>query len=193
MPKFPPPPRTAQNRSAFSSALATTKLPSASTMSTESRLSMVSPYLRVRWPIPPPKRQPGDAGARDDARRHGQAEGVGRMVHIAPLAARAHQHGARGRIHPHVVDGRQIDDQAVIADAQSGRIVPAAADRNPQVIGLRHPHGGDHIGDVGTFGDQPRLAIDHGVVDFPRLVVTGIFGFEHGAAELAAKFGNRLL
>src|SRR5215469_9430656 len=57
-PKFPPPPRIAQNRSAFSSALATTKLPSASTISTESRLSIVSPYFRVRWPIPPPRVRP---------------------------------------------------------------------------------------------------------------------------------------
>src|SRR6516165_1486541 len=57
-PKFPPPPRTAQNRSVFSSALATTKLPSASTISTESKLSMVNPYFRVRWPIPPPNVSP---------------------------------------------------------------------------------------------------------------------------------------
>ena len=40
--------RQAQNRSAFSVALATTKRPSASTISTSSRLSMVSPYCRVR-------------------------------------------------------------------------------------------------------------------------------------------------
>ena len=42
-PKLPPPPRTAQNRSAFSPALAVTKRPSASTMSTPIRLSMVRP------------------------------------------------------------------------------------------------------------------------------------------------------
>ena len=139
------------------------------------------------------QRQPGNPGARDDARRHSQAEGVRRMVHIAPLAARAHQHGARGRIHPHVVDRRQIDHQAVVADAQTGRIVPAAADRNLQTIGLRHPHGGHHIGDIGALGDQPRPAIDHPVIDFPRLLVRRIFRLDHCAAELAAKFGNSLL
>jgi len=47
-PKFPPPPRTAQNRSGFSLPLAVTKLPSARTMSTPSRLSIVRPPLRVR-------------------------------------------------------------------------------------------------------------------------------------------------
>ena len=58
MPKLPPPPRTAQNKSAFSSAFATTKLPSANTMSTDNRLSMVSPHFRDRWPIPPPRVSP---------------------------------------------------------------------------------------------------------------------------------------
>src|SRR5580704_3857297 len=58
IPKFPPPPRTAQNRSAFSSALATLKLPSANTISTESKLSIVSPYFRDRCPIPPPTVSP---------------------------------------------------------------------------------------------------------------------------------------
>ncbi len=57
-PKFPPPPRTAQKRSSFSSSLAVTKLPSARTTSTEMRLSMVKPHLRVRWPRPPPRVRP---------------------------------------------------------------------------------------------------------------------------------------
>ena len=57
-PKLPPPPRTAQNRSALSSALAVTKLPSARTMSTSRKLSMVRPHLRVRWPTPPPSPSP---------------------------------------------------------------------------------------------------------------------------------------
>lgn len=48
MPKFPPPPRSAQNRSAFSVSLVVTKLPSASTTSADSRLSTVRPYARVR-------------------------------------------------------------------------------------------------------------------------------------------------
>ena len=42
-PKFPPPPRSAQNRSGCSWPLAVTNEPSASTTSAEIRLSMVSP------------------------------------------------------------------------------------------------------------------------------------------------------
>ena len=47
-PKFPPPPRSAQNRSLFELSLAVTNVPSASTTSADSRLSMVRPNLRVR-------------------------------------------------------------------------------------------------------------------------------------------------
>ena len=48
MPKFPPPPRKAQNRSLCELALAVTKLPSASTTSAASRLSTVRPKRRAR-------------------------------------------------------------------------------------------------------------------------------------------------
>src|SRR6202021_2331029 len=53
-PKFPPPPRTAQNKSEFSFALAVTNRPSASTISTASRLSIVNPCRPVKYPTPPP-------------------------------------------------------------------------------------------------------------------------------------------
>ena len=58
MPKLPPPPRSAQNRSAFSSSLACTSVPSAVTMSAEIRLSQVRPCVRARWPSPPPSVKP---------------------------------------------------------------------------------------------------------------------------------------
>src|SRR6266566_4711961 len=58
MPKFPPPPRTPQNRSAFSFGLAVTLRPSANTISTDSRLSTVSPCLRTSQPKPPPSVNP---------------------------------------------------------------------------------------------------------------------------------------
>jgi hypothetical protein len=57
-PKFPPPPRMAQNRSESSSALTVTKRPSARTISAPIRLSMERPNLRVRYPSPPPSVSP---------------------------------------------------------------------------------------------------------------------------------------
>jgi hypothetical protein len=57
-PKFPPPPRTAQNRSAFSSEEARRIRPSATTISTDSTLSQAIPACRVSQPMPPPRVRP---------------------------------------------------------------------------------------------------------------------------------------
>ena len=48
MPKFPPPPRNAQNRSVWELSLAVTNVPSASTTSAATRLSTVRPNRRER-------------------------------------------------------------------------------------------------------------------------------------------------
>lgn len=57
-PKLPPPPLTAQNKSDSSSGAARTKRPSAVTMSTPTRLSIVSPNRRLSHPMPPPRVRP---------------------------------------------------------------------------------------------------------------------------------------
>src|SRR5215203_138048 len=57
-PKLPPPPRSAQNSSGFCDSEACATDPSAVTSSTDRRLSQVSPYLRTRWPNPPPSVKP---------------------------------------------------------------------------------------------------------------------------------------
>ena len=57
-PKFPPAPRSAQNRSLRRSSRAVSASPSAVTMSARSRLSAASPCLRARKPCPPPSVKP---------------------------------------------------------------------------------------------------------------------------------------
>ena len=58
MPKLPPPPRSAQNRSGCSLALARSTSPAAVTTSADSRLSTVMPCLRLSQPKPPPSVSP---------------------------------------------------------------------------------------------------------------------------------------
>ena len=58
IPKLPPPPRRAQNRSAFSVAVAFTTVPSAVTISAPIRLSHVKPSLRSSQPLPLPSASP---------------------------------------------------------------------------------------------------------------------------------------
>ena len=57
-PKFPPPPRMAQNRSAWSSLVARTRRPSARTTSAAMTLSTVMPNLPSSHPKPPPSVNP---------------------------------------------------------------------------------------------------------------------------------------
>src|SRR6185312_6722307 len=52
-PKFPPPPRIAQNRSLFSCSLAVRTWPSAVTISTDITLSMLRPHFPLNQPRPP--------------------------------------------------------------------------------------------------------------------------------------------
>ncbi len=58
MPKLPPPPRTAQNKSGWVFSSASNTCPLASTISTESRLSTDSPCVAISHPIPPPRVRP---------------------------------------------------------------------------------------------------------------------------------------
>src|SRR5664280_3548374 len=57
-PRLPPPPRNAQKRSAFCSALAVQNVPSAVITSAEIRLSQARPCLRTSQPTPPPRVSP---------------------------------------------------------------------------------------------------------------------------------------
>jgi hypothetical protein len=55
------------------------------------------------------------------------------MIDITPGAAAADANRLGGWIDPDATHSREIDDQAVIADSQSGGIVPAAANGRGQV------------------------------------------------------------
>jgi hypothetical protein len=139
------------------------------------------------------QRQAGDTSARDDAGRHSQSESVGGMIYVAPLAPRANQNRARGRIHSDEVNRRQIDHQSVITDPQTGGVVAAATHGDLQTRGFRHSHGRYNIGHIGTLSYQPGAPIDHCVVNLSRLVIGRIAVFEDRAAELAAKLCNCVL
>ena len=93
------------------------------------------------------QREPGDAGASNDAERHREAEGVRRMVDrpgVQPGPTRT----AGGRIDPHALHWREVDDEPVVAAAESGTVVAAAADGEQQTLLAGELHGGDDVGRV---------------------------------------------
>ena len=78
--------------------------------------------------------QAADAGGRDDSGRHGEPEGMRGMVNVAPGATAAYAHGPCRRIDVNVLDGGEIDDQAVVANSQTSGVVAAAPNRNPEIL-----------------------------------------------------------
>ena len=68
-----------------------------------------------------------------------------------------------------------------------------AANRNPQVIFPAEANGGHDVGHVGAPGDEPRLAADHSVVNFPLFLIAGVGWLDQLSPELAAKLVDRVL
>ena len=75
-----------------------------------------------------------DAGGRDDAKGHGQAERVGGVIDVARRAAGIDPNGAARRIDAHALHQRQVDHQTVVAAAKAGAVVAAAPDGDEQAL-----------------------------------------------------------
>ena len=176
MPKLPPPPRRPQNRSAFSSSLATTNSPSAVTTSHERRASMERPNLRMRWPMPPPRVRPP----------------MPVWLTKPPVAASPKAWASRSRwalrqppwawivrafgVDPRPRHSRQVDHQPVVADGVAGDGVPAAPNGRVEALVAAEADGGDDVGHARAAGDQRRPALDVAVPDLADLVVVGGVG-----------------
>ena len=100
-PKLPPPPRSAQCRSAFSVGR---RVHDAAVgghdRRADTRLSQLRPCLRDSQPMPPPSVSPADAGVADHAARHREAVLLRGRVELGPgraaAAARALRAGIDG-------------------------------------------------------------------------------------------------
>ena len=134
MPKFPPPPRSAQNSSGCSSALACTCVPSASTTSAPMQAVDVRPKRRERWPMPPPSVSPPTPVVEmtPDGRR--AAVLARRRVDVGPRAAAADAHGLGRRVDDDVLHAAEVDDDRVVGDAEAAAVVAATADGDALVV-----------------------------------------------------------
>jgi len=185
IPKFPPPPRTPQNRSGCSSALARKTPPSASTTSAEIRLSQANPYFDELQPYPPPRvnppipvvvtRPPGVCSHTPAWRRRT------RPINPAARSRRTCPSTDHDRL-----QAVQVDHDAGVARAQAGEAVAAAADRHEPTAVVRHLDRLDHVLGGRAASDDRRVAVDHSVEHMACLVVAGIVGREHLARERLA-------
>src|SRR5947208_2999572 len=78
----------------------------------------------------------------------------------------------------HVLHRRKVDHQPVVTNAQPTRVVSAAAHGDPQPGFPPEGEGGDYVRHVRAFGDQARLAADHRVVDFARVLIGRVGGLD---------------
>ena len=155
MPKLPPPPRTPQKRSAFSSALAFTNSPSAVTRSTETSWSIVSPCLRMIQPMPPPSVSPATpvcVTMPDGTASPNACVSWSSSPSRTPACTRAVR--ASGSTRMPFIGERSITSRRRDRQAREG--VPAAAHGDRQAALLPEPHGGDHVRDAGAASDQRR-------------------------------------
>src|ERR1700722_12996411 len=99
------------------------------------------------------ERETGDAGCRDDSKRHGLAEGLGGVIDFAGGATRARPHCPIFGIDSHALHCRQVDDQAVVDAAETWTVVSAAANSDRKLIVPAEIHRSDHVSDIGASGN----------------------------------------
>ena len=173
-PKLPPPPRSPQKRSAFSSALARTVCPSAVTTSAASRLSQVRPYLRISQPMPPPSVRPAMPVWEICPPVTARPWAWVACVQLAPEDTGLGAHGALLRVHFDALHRRQVDHHPAVVDRVAGQAVAAAAHGNEQVVFAGVGDGRHHIRRGFATGDHCRPPVDHAVPDLARLIVAGV-------------------
>jgi hypothetical protein len=133
---------------------------------------------------PATERQPADAGRRDDPRRRRTAMLRRHAVDVAPGGAAPDSDRVRVRIDNHVGHPGEVDDDAVVDDAQSGTVVAAAADGDRRVVGACEGKCARDVRGARAAHDQRRMPVDHRVVDGARLVVARIAGADDAVVEI---------
>ena len=183
MPKFPPPPRRAQNRSGCSLADASTISPSAVTTSACTRLSTLSPCLRMSQPMPPPKQRPPTPvwlTMPPVVARPCACVSWSTSPHRAPPWTKAMPSTGSTETARH---RRQVDDDPAVAHRGAGHIVTSAANGDLEIAVAGEAHRCGHIGGATAAGDQPGPSVDGAVPYGSGVVVLGLVGDDHIAAE----------
>jgi hypothetical protein len=132
------------------------------------------------------------AGGRDDAGGHGQPEGVGSVVHVAPGCAALDAYGLRIRVDADTPHRREVYHQPVVGQAQAPAIVPAPAYGQEHLVVAGEVHATDDVGHVGAARYHARTLVDHGVVDLAGFLIVRITGLDElpSQARLELLYGR---
>ena len=170
-PKFPPPPRSAQKRSSFSSSLADERLPIG-------RDDLGRDEVVAREAVAPrqvadaaAEREPAHTGGRDDAAGRRETVGTRRVVEDAPRGASLRPRRPRFRIDLDVRHARQVDHERVVGGAEAGHAVSAPAHGQVELVLAGVVHCRDHVVGGCAAHDGARPPVDHRVEDLARVLV----------------------
>ena len=106
------------------------------------------------------------------------------MINIAPRASSADCYCPRGRINPRVFHRREINNEAVIADSQPSRVMSSTANGEKQVLFSRKLYRADYIRHIRAACYQPRLFVDHSIVNFTGIIITIVARLDYQASQI---------
>ena len=155
-PKLPPPPRSAQNSSEFSVALARTREPSAVTSVKPATLSQESPNNLVSQPVPPPKISP-EAPVCDTTPAGNTRPAAWVAVSIEP--SRQPPGGARpprACVNGDRSQAGEIDHGTALARAESRQAMPPATHRRKHTSTASRAHGSLYVANIRAAHDQAQ-------------------------------------
>src|SRR5262245_35156156 len=155
IPKFPPPPRTAQNRSGSSWLLARKTLPSAATSSIARRLSSARPYLPISQPSPPPRVSPAMPVVETTPPVTARLK-LRFAVELTPSGPALRPHRSADSIDVKAFHGRQVNHYPAIDGRASCHVVAAATNRDQKAEPGREIDGIHDIGHTAASVDQCR-------------------------------------
>ena len=193
IPKLPPPPRSAQKRSGLRSASAVTSSPDASTTSASMRLSIVRPYARLRFPIPPPTVNPAIPVV--PAIPVGTASPNGCVAwstsaRTQPGSTRTVRASGSTRI-PLSRPRSMTRPSSIVPNPAPWWPPPRTAIGRPVLA--PECEGRDDVADIDRLRDQRGPSIDGAVVDASGVLVVRVVRPDQRAAERAPKIGRARL
>jgi hypothetical protein len=81
--------------------------------------------------------------------------------------------------------GRQVEHDAAVTHGVPGDAVPAAADRQDEVVLAGEGDAVGHVPVVGTLDDGRGPPVDHSVEDGAHGVVVGVAGLDETASQVS--------
>ena len=103
--------------------------------------------------------EPGDAGGGVDPNGSGKAKGLCLVVEVAKRCSGPHLGPVLDRVNPDGFHKRQINHEAAVAHGASGDVVPAAANRDEQIVLPGKGDGSEHCWQPAKVGHFETRAI----------------------------------